>query len=127
MEGSYPVYHGQQVVGQAHVSRRGVYYYIVCHLRLSGDVIFRVQIHSGDQWENLGIPVPEGGIFQLQKTIPTSRFHGGELRFSISPMHESVKGIFVPLCPEEPFAYLSRLHNARLQYRDGQPGIFLPE
>ena len=36
-------------------------------------------------------------------------------------------GKFVPVYPEEPFAYMSRLKGAFLEIRNGQMGINLPE
>ena len=125
MEGTYPVYLGSQKVGEAEIDRRGLYYHFFCRLKLSGDVVFRLQVCCGDTVESLGIPVPEGSAFVLRKALPISRFSGGETKFCILPKHEPQTDLFVPLHPEEPFAYLSRLENACLQRRGDQLGIVI--
>lgn len=125
MEGNYPIYHGPQQVGQAQITRRGLYYYFNCRLQLSGAVVFRLQIRCGDITENLGIPVPEGDIFILQKTLPASRFPREKPEFCVFPKHEPMNEFFVPLHPDEPFAYLSRLQDARLQRQGDRLGIVI--
>lgn len=127
MEGNYPIYHGTQQVGQANITRRGLYYQFDCRLRLSGAVIFRLEIRCGDITENLGVPVPEGSIFVLRKTLPANRFPQEKPEFQILPKHEPMNEFFVPLHPDEPFAYLARLQDARLQRRGDQLGIVLRE
>ena len=127
MEGNYPVHHGIQQVGQAQITRQGLYYHFDCRLRLSGAVIFRLEIRCGDVIENLGVPVPEGDMFVLRKTLPTNRFPREKPEFRILPKHESMNEFFVPLHPDEPFAYLSRLQNARLQRQGDRLGIVIKE
>ena len=127
MEGTYPIMHGDRSVGLAQVTRRGLYYIFSCRLQLTGKIICRLELTCGDQTENLGIPVPEGGTFVLNKTLPASRLKEGKPAFRVMPKHDSVQGEFIPINPEEPFAYLSRLKNAYLQYRDQQIGIVIRE
>ena len=127
MEGNYPIYHGTQQVGQANITRRGLYYQFDCRLWLSGEVVFRLQVCCGDIVESLGIPVPEGSAFVLRKMLPANRFGREKPIFRILPKHELLEETFIPLRPEEPFAYLSRLQNAYLQRRGDQLGIVLRE
>ena len=127
MEGTYPIYFGDERNGQARVTRRGLYYHFSCQLRLTGETLCRVEVTCGDQTENLGVPVPEGKIFVLTKTVPISRFGNGNPKFSVLPKYQSVQGKFIPLHPEEPFAYLSRIKDAYLQRRGEQIGIVIKE
>ena len=123
MEGIYPILHGGQSVGQVTVTRKGLYYHFFCRMQLSGEIICRLEVTCGGRTENLGIPAPENGAFCLQKTLPVSRFGRGEPDFRILPKHAPLQGQFIPINPEEPFAYLDRLQDAYLQYRSGQMGI----
>ena len=127
MEGIYPILHGEQCVGQAQITRRGLYYHFSCRLHITGETLWRLEVTCGDKTEHLGIPVPEGRAFVLSKTIPARNLGSGSPTIRIKPKHSSVQGQFIPLCPEEPFAYLSRLKDAFLERRGGQLGIVLKE
>ncbi|MBE6959644.1 MAG: hypothetical protein E7448_02840 [Ruminococcaceae bacterium] len=127
MEGIYPILHGDQPVGQARVTRRGLYYHFLCRLQMTGKAICRLEVTCGDITENLGIPVPEGGAFVLNKALPVSRFEAGKPTIRVVPKHSELRETFVPISPEEPFAYLSRLKNAYLQHRGQQIGIVIRE
>lgn len=125
MEGVYEVLLGGQSIGKAQVERQGLYYRFSCRCRFSGEVIYKLEVTCGDRTESLGIPVPEGGAFVLNTRVPVKRLGEGAPRFRAVPRHGALRGQFVPLSPEEPFAYLSRLQNAFLEIRDGRPGIVL--
>lgn len=127
MEGTYPVLLGGETMGQAQVARQGLYYCIFCRCRLSGDVMYRVILHSGDHQEDLGILVPQNGAFCLQRRIPAKLLTGSKLSFLAVPKHKPLEGKFVPLSPETPFPYLARLENAYLTHQKGQIGIVLRE
>ena len=127
MEGIYPILLGGQVIGQAQVHREGLYLCFSCRCRLSGEVIYRLTVSDDENTTNLGIPVPSGGKFCLDSKIPAKRFRKGQLKITASPKHSDLAGKFVPLSPEEPFAYLNRLQNAYLQVRSGQVGVVIPE
>jgi hypothetical protein len=43
------------------------------------------------------------------------------------PKHQKSEGKFIPIYPEEPFAYISRLQNAFLEIRNGQAGVVIGE
>ena len=127
MEGTYNIEQAGQCIGQAQVTRQGLYYHFVCRCRLSGEVICRLAAVCGDKTENLGIPVPENGGFVLRKKIPVSHLGEGDLRIRVLPKHTELTGNFIPICPEEPFQYLSRLKNAYLQRRGTQLGVVIKE
>lgn len=123
----YEITQGNQVIGQACVQRQGLYYQINCRCRLSGEVICRIVVTCGGKQENLGIPVPEKDAYTLHTRISVSRLGEGGMSFRAVPRHNALEGKFVPLSPEEPFQYLSRLKNARLESRNGVVGIVLEE
>lgn len=127
MEGTYPILQGAQTVGEAQVIRGGLYYQFFCRLQLTDGRVYRLELSCGDKSENLGIPVPEGDAFVLTKNIPISRLGGKKPTFRVVPKDASLEGKFVPLSPEEPFAYLDRLKNAYLQRRGQQLGIVIKD
>ncbi len=125
--GTYPILRGGEAIGQAQVEKRGLYWHFSCRCRLTGEVIHRLTVRWGDRQENLGIPVPENGEFVLTAKIPASRLGQGEPVIRAVPRHGELAGKFVPIAPETPFAYLTRLENAVFLRREGQAGILLPD
>lgn len=124
MEGTYDIYLGGAVIGQAAVSKEGLYLRFRCRCRLSGEVIYQLTVTAGDRTEKLGIPVPEGGWFVLNTRIPAKRLSSGTLVIQAVPRHPELTN-FIPVKPEEPFLYLSRIKDAYLAVRNGQVGIVL--
>ena len=125
MEGSYAVYFGKEQVGKVTVHRQGLYYRVFCRCRTTGGTICRLRVRSADKLENLGILVPTGDGFGLDTNIPVKRLGGGEPEFMLVPKHEKTESMFVPIYPEEPFAYISRLKEMYLAKKDGQIGLIL--
>jgi len=123
----YDILLGGQPVGKAQVEKEGLYYRISCRCRLSGEVVCKVEVSCGDRGESLGVLVPESGAFVLSTRIPAKKLGEGPLQFRVVPRQIRTEGKFVPISPEEPFAYLSRLENAYMQVRNGQTGIVLRE
>ena len=123
----YPIKQGVQVIGMAKVERQGLYYHFSCRCRLMGQIVHRLTVRCGDKTENLGIPVPGVDAYTLEKRISVSKLGQGEMTVQAVPKHAALGGKFVPLSPEEPFAYLSRLKNAHLARQNGILGIVLEE
>lgn len=128
LEGCYSVYFGKQDAGKVQVLRQGLYYRFVCRCRLTGDVICRLHVTCGSKSENLGIVVPMDGGFGLNTKIPVKRLGEGEMEFRLLPKYEpreEKNETFVPIYPEEPFAYIERLKESYLVKRNGQAGILI--
>lgn len=125
LEGNYGVYFGSQLVGKVQVQRQGLYYSFRCRCKLSGDIVCRLSVRSSGKQESLGIVVPMDGGFGLDTKLPVKRLGEGEMIFFLGPKHEASAGQFIPISPEEPFAYISRLKKAYLVRQYGQMGILL--
>lgn len=125
MERYYSVTHGREENGKVLVRRQGLYYHFHCRCRLEGGNIYRLMVTCGTRQENLGVLIPQDGSFVLDTKQPVKRIGEGDMSFSLVPKKESVRGTFVPICPEEPFAYISRLKTNFLVLRNGQPGIYI--
>lgn len=128
MRMDYGVSFGEETVGRAQVIRQGLYYKVICRCRLSGGVICRLEVSCNGRTVNLGILVPVENGFGLETRVPVSRLGEGEMTFRVLPRHDALQGRkFVPIKPEEPFAYLSRLKEAFLEEHEGRKGASLPE
>ena len=123
MEGNYEILLGGEPVGQAVVTKQGLYYHFSCRCRFTGAVMFQLQLRWEEKWEHLGIPAPEGEDFCLETRLSAKRMGPGRPEIIAVPRHESMPENFYPVSPEEPFAYLSRLKDGFLTYRDGKPGL----
>lgn len=127
MEGNYGVYFGNQLAGKVQVQRQGLYYRFICRCRLSGDVVCRLRVTCGDRRESLGVVVPMDGGFGLDTRLPVKRLGEGEMAFTLVPKHEVPEGTFVPIYPEEPFAYIERLKEGFLAKKGTQVGVVFQE
>ena len=123
MVDTYPICRGAETVGQATVIKEGLYYYFDCRCELTGEIMFRIVVQSGEDRENLGIAAPRNGAFGLTAKIPVSHFREFQPIFFLMPRHEKMAESFLPLSPEEPFAYLKRLEQAYLVPRGTELGI----
>ena len=121
----YPITLGQEILGRAEVTREGLYYRFRCEVKLTGQVLCKILVSCGGCQVDLGIPVPVEDRFGLQTRIPVKRLGEGTMEFRIIPRHKDIIGRFVPLSPEEPFRYLSRIREARLVRSNGITGIVL--
>ncbi len=125
MVGRFDVKIGDVPVGTVSVEKQGLYYYFSCRCRLSGRGMHRLVVSCGGTKADLGICVPLEGVFGLDKRLPCKRFSPGKPEFALIPRGN--QGKFVPVYPEEPFAYMSKLKDAFLEIRDGQAGIVITE
>ena len=122
----YDILLGGQSVGKVAVTKEGLYYHFDCRCNFTGEVMYRIAVQVGGKEEFLGIPAPESGKFVLRKKIAVKTFPEGEFSFRAVPKRQKMDDLFVPISPEEPFAYLRRLQESFLQVREGQVGIIIP-
>ena len=81
MEGCYEVYLGNQSAGKVQLIRQGLYYRVICRCRVPGDQVFRLYAVQGNRRENLGVVIPDGDGFSLDKKIPAKNLAGEKIRF----------------------------------------------
>ena len=125
MHHDYLLYQGSQEIGRVRLEPEGLYYRISCSCRLTGEIMCKVQLILGDTIRNLGVLVPDGGCFTTNTRVPQKLFTGLEPRFEVIPHLRADHSTFIPVYPEEPFVYLSRLKHAHLERREGCTGIVL--
>lgn len=127
MDGEYDIFMGKEVVGTAQVEQQGLYYLFRCKCNISGAVMCRVMVACNGHHENLGVLVPMGDGFGLITKLAMKRLGKGHFQFRVMPKHQMCERKFVPVYPEEPFAYLTRLENAFLEVRNGQVGVVIED
>jgi len=127
LEGTFQVYLGTNSVGKVQVTRLGLYYRIVCRCQIDGDMVYRLYAVTGNIRENIGVVVPDGDGFILEKKIPVKRIGDAEVQYILSTGAGIDRGTFVPIRPEEPFAYIERLKTAFLETENGQIGVHIQQ
>lgn len=123
LEECHEVYFGNRVCGKVQVLRQGLYFRVICRCRIPADQVYRLFGVRGSCRENLGVLIPEGDGFLLDRRIPVKHLGEETLRFEVSCGQPLTSGEFVPICPEEPFLYIDRLKTAFLQTENGKIGI----
>ena len=125
MVGVYEIKEGTNTVGKATVEQQGLYYKISCRCQLTGKGMHRLMVFCNEKQEDLGTLVPLDGAFGLEKRIPVKRLGDGKPEFLLMSKDSVQKERFIPVYPEEPFSYMSRLKDAYLERRNGQLGIVI--
>ncbi len=123
MEGSYDVYFANQKVGRIQVRRQGLYYHYTCCCERFAESMY--DVYWGSQ--RLGLLMPKDNQLTLEGKLPVKKVEQGSASFLVKPKHAPMPGNFVPLCPQEPFAYLRNLENAYLETRGGQVGVVIKD
>lgn len=123
MEGIYEIMLWDKTVGTVSVSREGLYYRFHCRCELPENTVCRVTAGK----ESLGILVPTGEGFELNTKLPVKRFGEIAPEFHLVPNKPVLEGTFIPIKPEEPFAYIERLKDAYLVRRGDEIGICVKE
>lgn len=127
MEEQYEVYLASKSAGKVQLIRQGLYCRVICRCQFSAEGVYRLYVQRDNGQENLGVVVPDGDGFYLDRKIPVKRIGEGPLRFVLSSGMPLASGTFYPISPEEPFLYIDRLKNAFLDSENGKIGIRIKE
>ena len=127
MVGIYDVRLGDRLVGRMEVTQEGLYYRFSCRCRIPEGQVHRLGVRCGGGYAELGVCVPVEGGFGLERRLKCKQFPPGRPEFQLYIGHQRPGKIFVPVYPEEPFSYLSRMKDAFLEIREGQMGVVIPE
>lgn len=123
MESCYPVYWKGEKAGQLTVEKAGLYYCFLCRVKLPAGSRCRLYAHTNGESRDLGLCVPDGGDFVLQRKLPIKQFSHGEYSFLLDqPAAEQ----FVPVWGDRPFPAMDNLEKGKFAVRRNQPGILFP-
>lgn len=120
LESCYPVYRNQEKAGEITVTKQGLYYSLLCRVKLPAGSRYRLYAHTEGCTRDLGLCVPSGQEFILQTRIPIKYFGQGEYSFYLEqPGAEA----FIPVSCDRPFPAVDRLESGKFAMRGEKPGI----
>lgn len=112
-------------VGEISVEKIGLYHLIKCRCQLPYGPIYRLSAIADNKAVDLGILVPQNGLFQLMKRLPVKSLGEDRHSFYITDGSAKREGDFVPIDPNKPFANLAEISNSRFTVRNGTAGVSL--
>ena len=123
----FDIYLDGRVVGTAYVNREGLYYKFRCSCMFGEKGIYKLIVRCGQQKESLGICLPQGESFGLEKRVPVKRLGEGTMQFTAVSQNAGSPERFVPLQEETPFEWISKLKKARFEIREGIMGLVISD
>lgn len=122
LEGTYPVYYHEQIVGTANLTKEGMHWCIYCHCQypLNGRLAIKIQKES--ECVDLGLCVPYENGFGLQKRVSVKILGQGSLRFLLEKQE---KRKFIPI--SVPFAHIAKIPKGNLRTENGKYGVYINE
>ncbi|MBR4289061.1 MAG: hypothetical protein IKT52_00250 [Oscillospiraceae bacterium] len=85
MAETYDITYDGVNVGRAQMEKQGLYYVFSCRCRLPQDGLYRIHVLCADKREDLGICVPMGDVFGMDKKLPAKKLGEGTPSFELLP------------------------------------------
>lgn len=85
MAETYDITYEGVSVGSADMEKQGLYYAFSCRCRLPEEGLYRIHVTCAENREDLGICVPIGGTFGMDKKISAKRLGEGKPAFELLP------------------------------------------
>lgn len=126
MIGTYEVFRKGETVGRCSVTREGLYYCFSCSCRMLEGDIHRLWLECGKKTIDLGVLAPMHGGMGLRKKLPVKQIAEAQPKF-FADVRQPKREKFIPIYPDEPFKYLSRIKNSYYAERDGKIGVAIKE
>ena len=118
----YMIYDAEKPIGEAHITREGMYWQVRCSCHVLTDKPPRICAKWDGGSVSLGRCVPDGKCMTLFKRVPMNKLGLSGIGFTV----ESESGRIIPVVPDSPLACISDLKNAKLKIVDGQHYLELP-
>ncbi len=122
MKREFDIMANGKIVGRADVVPCGLYYDVHCKCNLQ-DGIVRIVAKCVDRRENIGICVPSNGKMVIQTRIPQKRLCSLQGFEAVCQMAEE----WIAITEGKPISCLSHIADARFIYRNGCPGLIIPQ
>lgn len=119
------VYLDERIIGTAQLVSCGLYRRFICRCELPPGRMYRLWVMGIGDPVNVGILIPEGERYMLDKKIPEKRIATGAIRLTVLPADQQASNDFVTLNPDQPFEPLDQLETAVLGWKNGEIGIFI--
>ena len=107
MKNEYPVTFKNREVGIAVVEEEGLYKHIQIDCKLPSGSVERAYAYAGENKIPLGVCMPRGDRFYIDKQIAISKFPAGDLQIMIGDIEKSFN------C-SQPWSEIHRIENARI-------------
>ena len=118
--GEYTVTLASDTVGSVDIFEEGLYLRFRCQCTVPRDRIYKLFACCGGKYYDLGVLVPYGVGFAVDKKIPKKEFLYRDFQFLIRTNAANDSEQTEILRPEQPCQSLKHLYNAHLEIRDGQ-------
>ena len=122
MQREYPILLNGENIGTAYILAQGLYYEVRCICKAQEGVL-RIEADCGDRRERIGVCIPKDGKMVIGTRIPQKRLQG-LVGFSVP---QGMQKLWIPLKCGEPFPHVYKITDARFTYRNGVPGLVLPD
>ena len=110
---SYDIFCGEDIVGNAWVTEKGLYTYIECCCRFATPAMYRVCVSFDEKDIDLGICILEGNVYTINKRIPTKYLQKGIPQFRVLSTNQQENLQFILVKQEVPFSKLCCLMNSK--------------
>lgn len=121
----YSIYYGHNLVGQARFARQGLYYHIYCDIKRVDNNLYRVYVQCGNDHVDLGICVPEGNRFVINKRIAIKSLNEEPECFHLIADADVKRSI--PVLENKPFDYIQELNNSKYLYTENKAYVICPK
>lgn len=111
--------------GQVYLKKEGLFYCINCRINPPAIKKYRLTVRNEDMEYDLGLFVPCENGMVITTRIPEKRFLKGNIKFNVVKDQRNPQKVFVPICAEEPFAYIDKLDNTTLAKEKGKIGVYM--
>ena len=119
----YEVYCADRVIGSISLEPQGLYYKIFSYCERISEKFPKLYAVCGDHKTSIGVYKPQGNGFVMERLLSIKSWDLKGISFQIGSMDRQIKGETIPVFPDRPFPYISRIGNAQFCREDEQPGI----
>ncbi len=123
MVGKHPIYYNYKIVGNAEITKTGMFYLIACACNLPMNEQYRIQLFCNDLKKDLGLCVPSEKGIGLKVRLPMKHFTGDNLQFYVSC--EEARDNWYPVSENTECECICQLSNAVFRIKNGQPGLLI--
>lgn len=81
----YDITYDGAIVGTAKMEKQGLYHVFSCRCRLPDDGLYRIHVFCGEKYEDLGICIPMGDTFGMDKKLAAKKLGEGPVSFALHP------------------------------------------
>lgn len=119
-------YHGN-IVGSVCTTREGLYTRFQCTCHLPDNEIYRLLMTCGEGEQDLGVLIPDGQQFAVNKRLQNKYITNKEMAFQIIPSSRQNNEKVFSISSDKPFDHIPMLEYARLSKQNGSYQIMITD